>query len=304
MDILEKDAHAKINISLDVLGRREDGYHLVRMVMYSVGLCDRLTFEKINDSKGEIILLAKDPDSLNPLVTMDENNLIYKAAKKLYEEYGIRDSVRITLEKNIPVAAGLAGGSTDAAAALKGINELFDLGVSLDELCAIGKTLGADIPYCIRGGTMLSEGIGEILTPLPDFPKVHIVLAKPACPVSTAEVYKGIDSYDIRDDERPDTDGLIETLKTDVVSIEGDKYEIFLKKISDCMANVLELVTIPLHPEIGEIKKMMEDNGAVKTMMSGSGPTVFGLFTEKDAAGKAVSVIEESGLAKDIFLTS
>ena len=151
---------------------------------------------------------------------------------------------------------------------------------------------------------MLSEGIGEILTPLPDFPKVHIVLAKPACPVSTAEVYKGIDSYDIRDDERPDTDGLIETLKTDVVSIEGDKYEIFLKKISDCMANVLELVTIPLHPEIGEIKKMMEDNGAVKAMMSGSGPTVFGLFTEKDAAGKAVSVIEESGLAKDIFLTS
>ena len=294
MDILVKDAHAKINISLDVLGRREDGYHLVRMVMYSVGLCDRLTFEKINDSKGEIILLAKDPDSLNPLVTMDENNLIYKAAKKLYEEYGIRDSVRITLEKNIPVAAGLAGGSTDAAATLKGINELFDLGVSVDDLCAIGKTLGADIPYCVRGGTMLSEGIGEILTSLPDFPKVHIVLAKPACPVSTAEVYKGIDAYDIKADERPDTDGLMDALNS----------EDSLKKISDCMANVLELVTIPLHPEIGEIKKIMEENGAVKAMMSGSGPTVFGIFESGHAAGKAVSSIEASGLAREIFLTS
>ncbi|MCR5292517.1 MAG: 4-(cytidine 5'-diphospho)-2-C-methyl-D-erythritol kinase [Eubacterium sp.] len=294
MDILVKDAHAKINLSLDVLGRREDGYHLVRMVMYSIGLCDRLTFEKINDSKGEIILLAKDPDSLNPLVTMDENNLIYKAAKKLYEEYGIRDSVRITLEKNIPVAAGLAGGSTDAAATLKGINELFDLGVSVDDLCATGKTLGADIPYCVRGGTMLSEGIGEILTPLPDFPKVHIVLAKPACPVSTAEVYKGIDAYDIRDDERPDTDGLMDALNS----------EDSLKKISDCMANVLELVTIPLHPEIGEIKKIMEENGAVKAMMSGSGPTVFGIFESGHAAGKAVSSIEASGLAREIFLTS
>ena len=294
MDILVKDAHAKINISLDVLGRREDGYHLVRMVMYSVGLCDRLTFEKINDSKGEIILLAKDPDSLNPLVTMDENNLIYKAAKKLYEEYGIRDSVRITLEKNIPVAAGLAGGSTDAAATLKGINELFDLGVSVDDLCAIGKTLGADIPYCVRGGTMLSEGIGEIHTPLPDFPKVHIVLAKPACPVSTAEVYKGIDAYDIKADERPDTDGLMDALNS----------EDSLKKISDCMANVLELVTIPLHPEIGEIKKIMEENGAVKAMMSGSGPTVFGIFESGHAAGKAVSSIEASGLAREIFLTS
>ena len=294
MDILVKDAHAKINLSLDVLGRREDGYHLVRMVMYSVGLCDRLTFEKINDSKGDIILLAKDPDSLNPLVTMDENNLIYKAAKKLYERYGIRDSVRITLEKNIPVAAGLAGGSTDAATTLKGINELFDLGVSVDDLCEIGKTLGADIPYCVRGGTMLSEGIGEILTPLPDFPKVHIVLAKPACPVSTAEVYKGIDAYDIRDDERPDTDGLMDALNS----------EDSLKIISDCMANVLELVTIPLHPEIGEIKKIMEENGAVKAMMSGSGPTVFGIFESSHAAGKAVSSIEASGLARDIFLTS
>ncbi len=306
MENAVKKAYAKINVTLDVLGRREDGYHLVKMIMQSVNLYDVLTFEKtgiLESNKGKvgkdglISLSAKNPDELDSLVTMDENNLIYKAAKLLYDRYDIKEPVHITLEKNIPVAAGLAGGSTDAAATFKGINELFNLGLSVDEMAELGAGLGADIPYCIKGGTMLSEGIGEVLTKLPDFPGVTFVLAKPECPVSTKEVYEGIDAYDIKDGERPDTDRLIELL-----CISSKEKEV-LENMAECMANVLELVTVPLHPEIGTIRDIMKENGAVRAMMSGSGPTVFGIFTDKEKAWAAEAALSESGLVKELFVT-
>ncbi len=305
MDRLEKRAYAKVNITLDVLGRRDDGYHLVQMIMHSVGLYDVLTFERIPDGEGKIYLSAKNPDELDSLVTMDEKNLIYRAAAMLYEAYGIKDSVKIVLEKNIPVAAGLAGGSTDAAAAFKGINELFGLDIPIYELCNYGAKLGADIPYCIQGGTMLSEGIGEILTKLPDFPKAVFVLAKPECAVSTAEVYKGIDAYDIKEHERPLTQGILDVLydlEENSDDPELDMSDDALDIIGECMANVLELVTVPIHPEIGKIKDIMTENGAVRAMMSGSGPTVFGIFRDVETAKAAGAAVTESGLAKNVYV--
>lgn len=284
MDKMELKALGKINLGLDVLGKRPDGYHDVRMVMQTIYLYDQITITK-----------RKEPGiglSTNLFyLPVNENNLAYRAAKLLMDEFEIRSGVDIFLEKHIPVAAGMAGGSSNAAAVLYGINRMFDLGLSMEELMKRGVSLGADVPYCIMRGTVLAEGIGEILTPLPPMPRCQIVVAKPPVSVSTKMVYEKIDSRRIV--EHPDIDGIIEGLK------EGD-----VTKIASCMGNVLEQVTVEEYPVIDKIKKMMNEGGAKGAMMSGSGPTVFGIFTEKSLAKKAALKIREAGLAKQVYVTN
>ena len=284
MDKMELKALGKINLGLDVLGKRPDGYHDVRMVMQTIYLYDQITITK-----------RKEPGiglSTNLFyLPVNENNLAYRAAKLLMDEFEIRSGVDIFLEKHIPVAAGMAGGSSNAAAVLYGINRMFDLGLSMEELMKRGVSLGADVPYCIMRGTVLAEGIGEILTPLPPMPRCQIVVAKPPVSVSTKMVYEKIDSRRIV--EHPDIDGIIEGLK------EGD-----LTKIASRMGNVLEQVTVEEYPVIDKIKKLMNEGGAKGAMMSGSGPTVFGIFTEKSLAKKAALKIREAGLATQVYVTN
>ena len=284
MDKMELKALGKINLGLDVLGKRPDGYHDVRMVMQTIYLYDQITITK-----------RKEPGiglSTNLFyLPVNENNLAYRAAKLLMDEFEIRSGVDIFLEKHIPVAAGMAGGSSNAAAVLYGINRMFDLGLSMEELMKRGVSLGADVPYCIMRGTVLAEGIGEILTPLPPMPRCQIVVAKPPVSVSTKMVYEKIDSRRIV--EHPDIDGIIEGLK------EGD-----VTKIASCMGNVLEQVTVEEYPVIDKIKKLMNEGGAKGAIMSGSGPTVFGIFTEKSLAKKAALKIREAGLAKQVYVTN
>lgn len=284
MDKMELKALGKINLGLDVLGKRPDGYHDVRMVMQTIYLYDQITITK-----------RKEPGiglSTNLFyLPVNENNLAYRAAKLLMDEFEIRSGVDIFLEKHIPVAAGMAGGSSNAAAVLYGINRMFDLGLSMEELMKRGVSLGADVPYCIMRGTVLAEGIGEILTPLPPMPRCQIVVAKPPVSVSTKMVYEKIDSRRIV--EHPDIDGIIDGLK------EGD-----VTKIASRMGNVLEQVTVEEYPVIDKIKKLMNEGGAKGAMMSGSGPTVFGIFTEKSLAKKAALKIREAGLAKQVYVTN
>lgn len=284
MDKMELKALGKINLGLDVLGKRPDGYHDVRMVMQTIYLYDQITITKRKESG---IGLSTNLFYL----PVNENNLAYRAAKLLMDEFEIRSGVDIFLEKHIPVAAGMAGGSSNAAAVLYGINRMFDLGLSMEELMKRGVSLGADVPYCIMRGTVLAEGIGEILTPLPPMPRCQIVVAKPPVSVSTKMVYGKIDSRRIV--EHPDIDGIIEGLK------EGD-----VTKIASCMGNVLEQVTVEEYPVIDKIKKLMNEGGAKGAMMSGSGPTVFGIFTEKSLAKKAALKIREAGLAKQVYVTN
>ena len=284
MDKMELKALGKINLGLDVLGKRPDGYHDVRMVMQTIYLYDQITITKRKESG---IGLSTNLFYL----PVNENNLAYRAAKLLMDEFEIRSGVDIFLEKHIPVAAGMAGGSSNAAAVLYGINRMFDLGLSMEELMKRGVSLGADVPYCIMRGTVLAEGIGEILTPLPPMPRCQIVVAKPPVSVSTKMVYEKIDSRRIV--EHPDIDGIIEGLK------EGD-----VTKIASCMGNVLEQVTVEEYPVIDKIKRLMNEGGAKGAMMSGSGPTVFGIFTEKSLAKKAALKIREAGLAKQVYVTN
>lgn len=276
-------AYAKINIGLDVLRRRSDGYHEVRMIMQTVDLCDDLLFEKTQQPG---IVLKTNNDEL----PVNGDNLICKAAALLFRERGIKEGVKITLTKRIPIAAGMAGGSSDAAATMRGLNELFDMGYSMRELQALGVTLGADIPYCLVGGTMLSEGIGEILTPLPAPPACHLVVAKPDINVSTGFVYGNLHADTLT--EHPDIEGMIEALKTG--SLQG---------ITDRLGNVLETVTVKEYPMIEELKELLRSKGAENALMSGSGPTVFGIFVNREAAEKAASAIKEQGLAGQIYVT-
>ena len=276
-------AYAKINIGLDVLRRRSDGYHEVRMIMQTVDLCDDLLFEKTQQPG---IVLKTNNDEL----PVNGDNLICKAAALLFRERGIKEGVKITLTKRIPIAAGMAGGSSDAAATMRGLNELFDMGYSTRELQALGVTLGADIPYCLVGGTMLSEGIGEILTPLPAPPACHLVVAKPDINVSTGFVYGNLHADTLT--EHPDIEGMIEALKTG--SLQG---------ITDRLGNVLETVTVKEYPMIEELKELLRSKGAENALMSGSGPTVFGIFVNREAAEKAASAIKEQGLAGQIYVT-
>ena len=284
MNQIELKALAKINLGLDVLGRRENGYHDVRMVMQSIYLYDEVKIEK-TEAPG--IALAS---NLSFLPT-GEGNIAYKAAQLLTEEFEIGEGVKITLNKHIPVAAGLAGGSSNAAAVLFGMNRMFRLGLTQDELMARGVRLGADVPYCIMRGTVLAEGIGEELSVLPAMPKCTVLIAKPPVSVSTKVVYEALDAKEIV--EHPDIDGIIEGLK---------KHS--LKQVAACMGNVLEDVTIPMHPVIDRIKQEMIDAGALNAMMSGSGPTVFGLFESRAAAREAQRRIREKSLTRQVYVTS
>ena len=283
MDKLELKALGKINLGLDVLGRRDNGYHDVRMVMQTVYLYDQI---KIERTKEPGIQLSTNLFYL----PVNENNLAYQAANLLMEEFQISEGVKITLDKHIPVAAGMAGGSSNAAAVLFGINQMFSLGLSQKELMERGVTLGADVPYCIMRGTVLAEGIGEILTPLPDMPKCYILIAKPPISVSTKMVYEKLDAHEIQ--EHPDIDGILHGLENQD-----------LQQIASCMGNVLEKVTIEEYPVIEEIKSVMKDNGALNAMMSGSGPTVFGIYDDKQQAKNAASKIKELQLAKQVYVT-
>lgn len=283
MEQICKNAYAKINLALDVLRKRTDGYHEVKMIMQTVDIYDTLTFTKREESG---IILKTDKEGLSS----GTDNLIYKAAECLMKEAGITQGVEITLQKRIPIAAGMAGGSTDAAAALTGLNELFALDFSLEKLQKIGVTLGADIPYCLMGGCALSEGIGEILTKLPPPPQCILVIAKPPLNVSTKFVYENLHADSLP--YHPDVDGMTEAIRDG--SLEG---------ITGRLGNVLETVTIQEYPVIDDIKKRMKNAGAENALMSGSGPTVFGIFTQKEHADKAAEQIKESNLAKEVFVT-
>lgn len=277
-------AYAKINLGLDVLRRREDGYHEVRMIMQTIQMYDQLDMEKTDEPGIHLTTNLS-------FIPTDESNLVYKAAKLLMDRYQLTDGVKIHLNKVIPVAAGMAGGSSDAAATLVGINKLFGLGLSKKQLMEIGVQIGADVPYCVMRGTALAEGIGEILTPLAPAPECYVLIGKPAISVSTPFVYKNLKLNE--ETVHPDIDGMIQALEN------HDLYG-----ITDRMGNVLESVTISAFPEIETIKNHMKEHGAVNAMMSGSGPTVFGIFDSKEKAEVAYQQLKESNLVKQIFLTT
>lgn len=279
---LQLKAYAKINLGLDVVRRREDGYHEVRMVMQTIKLYDKLTFR----------LLEEDEIRLKTnlgFLPVNEDNLVYKAVKLLKDTYDVKKGLEIDLFKCIPVAAGMAGGSTDCAAALVGATKMFGLDLSKQELMELGVKLGADVPYCVLRGTALSEGIGEILTPLPPMPDCYILIAKPSISVSTKFVYENLKANEL--ERHPDIDGMVDAIKKG--SLQG---------ITDRMENVLEIVTIPAYPVIEEIKNCMKENGAINSLMSGSGPTVFGIFDTEEQAEKARDVIRKNDLAQQVYV--
>ena len=286
MDKIQLKALAKINLGLDVLRRREDGYHEVKMIMQTIGLHDDLEIRKTKTPGIQV------KTNLYYLPT-NENNLVYKAAKLLMDEFQIQDGVSIQLKKRIPVAAGMAGGSSDGAAVLWGINQMYGLGLSMQALMERGVRLGADVPYCIQRGTALAEGIGEKLSVLPPMPKCTILIAKPGISVSTKFVYENLHANDLKPEQHPDVDSMIEAMRQKDLGL-----------LCSRMGNVLETVTIPAYPAINEIKRTMIDNGAIGSMMSGSGPTVFGIFDSPTAAKQAMKAVRAAKLAKQICLTT
>lgn len=288
MELLKLQAYGKINLSLDVLRKREDGYHDVRMIMQTVKLHDNIDLYRTKKPGIEIHTNLS-------FLPVNENNLMYKAAKLIMDEFHIEDGVRLDLKKVIPVSAGMAGGSTDAASVLYGMNRMFGLGLTDAELRARGVTLGADVPFCLMRGTALSEGIGEILTPLPKLPHCSIVLAKPGISVSTKLVYTSLHVSELPPEAHPNVDRVITALE------QQD-----LKAVADNMGNILETVTSRSYPEIDALKEKMLSFGALNSMMSGSGSTVFGIF---DNAAKAKLCYEslrfgkDRELAKQVYLT-
>lgn len=286
MDKIQLKALAKINLGLDVLRRREDGYHEVKMIMQTIGLHDDLEIRKTKTPGIQV------KTNLYYLPT-NENNLVYKAAKLLMDEFQIQDGVSIQLKKRIPVAAGMAGGSSDGAAVLWGINQMYGLGLPMQALMERGVRLGADVPYCIQRGTALAEGIGEKLSVLPPMPKCTILIAKPGISVSTKFVYENLHANDLKPEQHPDVDSMIEAMRQKDLGL-----------LCSRMGNVLETVTIPAYPVINEIKRTMMDNGAIGSMMSGSGPTVFGIFDSPVAAKQAMKAVRAAKLAKQICLTT
>ena len=282
MDTIQMKALAKVNLGLDVIRRREDGYHEVKMIMQTLDLFDHVTLEK-RDEAGITL------ETNLSFLPVDEQNIAYRAAKMLMDEFQIPGGLHIKIEKNIPVAAGMAGGSTNGAAVLYGMNKIYQLGLSTKELMERGVRLGADVPYCILRGTVLSEGIGEVLTPVAPMPDCYILVAKPPISVSTKHVYENLKLDQIK--THPDIDGMIDALAAkDLVGITSR------------MENVLETVTISEHPEIQLIKDQMMEAGALNALMSGSGPTVFGIFEDKEQGMKAREYVEEKGLARQIYL--
>lgn len=263
--MIEINAFAKINLTLDILHKRSDGYHEVAMVMQAVSLKDKVTVQRA----GDIVVSTNIPK-----LACDESNLAYKAAKLVKNTYGINEGAKIFLEKHIPMAAGLAGGSADAAAVLRALNKLWSLDLETEELKRLGAMLGSDVPFCLVGGTMLATGRGEILAPLPALPDCYLILAKPRISVSTAWVYQHYNADKV--ERHPNTEAMRRYLQQR--DIQGAAKEI---------CNVLESVTIPQHPEIAYLKQQMTDYGAINSMMSGSGPTVFGLMPDETTAQAA-----------------
>jgi 4-diphosphocytidyl-2-C-methyl-D-erythritol kinase len=281
---IEKRAYGKINLGLDVTGKREDGYHLVKMVMQTVNLWDDMTFEEVDS---DIIEISSNVAELGS----DDSNIVYRACDLLKKTYDVKTGIRIELVKKLPMAAGMAGGSTDAAATLVAANELWGLNLSRAELMELGLKLGADVPYCIMRGTALAEGIGEILTPVRPMPNCFILIAKPPVSVSTASVYKGLRLNELA--SHPDIDKMLTYIEN------GD-----LSGIVACLENVLETVTVPMHPEIGVIKDFMKEHGALGALMSGSGPTVFGIYGDRETAENAKKFIESENLANQVYVTT
>lgn len=284
MKELDVRARAKINISLDVLRKRPDGYHDVKMIMQTIDLYDQLRFKKIEEDTIQI-------KTNLPFLPTDERNLVYKVIRHMKNAYQIQSGVQAHIYKMIPVAAGLAGGSADAGETIKAMNKLFDLKLSMDEMLAIGKQFGADIPYCMIGGTALAEGIGEQITFLDDFPECYVVLVKPNFGVSTAHVYGNLKVDALT--EHPETDTLIQA-----ISVKD------LTTIGQHLCNVLESVTAPQYPEIQEIKDELVRGGAIGALMSGSGPSVYGLFENLEAAKESANQLKNKGLAKFVRVTT
>ena len=275
-------ARAKINLGLDVVRKREDGYHEVRMIMQMINLYDKITMRRITESEIRVTTNL-------PYLPVNEDNLVYRAAKLLMDEFQVTEGVEIELQKYIPVAAGMAGGSSDAAAVMVGVNRIFHLGLTKKQLMERGVKIGADVPFCIMRGTALAEGIGEVLTPLPAMPHCSLVIAKPKIHVSTKFVYGNLKANELK--EHPDIDGQVQALR------EGSLEQLVAK-----MGNVLETVTIPAYPVIDEIKKTMLKNDAMGAMMSGSGPTVFGVFEREERAQEVCRLLKKEGAAKQIYL--
>ena len=283
MESIRLKARAKINLGLDVIGRRENGYHDVRMVMQTVGLYDRIIMTRIPEKEISI-------KSIIGFLPVNENNLVYKAIMLMKSKYKLDGGIEVDLNKFIPVAAGMAGGSSDAASALFGMNRLYELNLPIGELMNIGVEIGADVPYCIMRGTALAEGIGEKLTRLPDMPFCHILIAKPPVNVSTKLVYENLDSTQIK--SHPDIDGIIEAIKLKDVALVASR-----------MGNVLESVTVPLYPVIDSFKSYMIEHGAINAMMSGSGPTVFGIFPDEQSMIACQQFLRQKGEARQVYTT-
>lgn len=283
--LLTLSANAKINLTLDILGTREDGYHEVAMIMQEISLHDTLSMGKINQGISLTIAIEGQKGTL----PADESNLCWKAAALVQKEYNLQEGVEIHLTKRIPMAAGLAGGSADAAAVLKGMNHLFRLGTTEARLCELGARLGSDIPFCIMGGTMLATGRGEVLTRLPSFPRLSVVLAKPPVGVSTAWAYKTYDAG--YDGPHPDNEAMLEAIHG------GDAH-----KAASLLCNVLEGVTETEHPVIADYKRLMMEHGAMASMMSGSGPTVFGLVREKQQAWHLADTLKKYDGEAGVFV--
>lgn len=285
MKKIVKKAYAKVNLALDVLQKREDGYHDVRMIMQNISIFDVLTFE-VNESANERkISLSVNKDA----IPTDDRNLVYKAVRLMFDIYDINADIDIYLEKNIPAEAGMAGGSTDCAAAIHAVNELFDLKLDMKTLMDIGVKLGADVPYCILGHTALSEGIGEILTPINSLSDCYFLVVKPPVGVSTKMVYTNLRVNEL--EHHPDIDGMISALN------ERD-----VKKVSAHMENVLETVTARMYPEIERLKCIMKEQGALNAIMSGSGPTVFGIYTDEATANQAGEFIRSQNISDEIYV--
>lgn len=284
-------AFAKINIALDIVGRRDDGYHLVDMIMQDINLFDILSFEIIEDKKGEVVIELKKPD---PNIPLDDKNLITKAIKLMMELYNIKDSVKVILDKRIPAAAGMAGGSTDCAASIKAMNELFSLNLSIDEMKEIGVRLGADVPYCLVGKTKRARGIGEILDDISAMPdNLYYLIAKPEGGISTKEMYEAYDS--LLEVNHPNIEKLITAIeRKDIAAVKNN------------MGNVLEPVTRKGVKAIKMIEDIMNRNDAIVSMMTGSGPTVFGIYDDKSKADKIKILLEKElskeGLKADLFV--
>lgn len=283
MDKLQLKAYGKINLGLDVIRKRPDGYHDLDMIMQMVDVYDDVIIEK---KAGEEIVVKADA----AVLSNGKDNLAYMAAKMLFDEFGIKSGVEITIHKRIPIAGGMAGGSSDCATTLIGINEMFNLGLSKQQLMERGVKLGADVPYCVIGGTAIARGIGEVLTPLPTPPQCHVIIAKPPISVSTAYVYGHIRPDEIT--KRPDIEQMTLAIK------EQD-----LNKLSNLLYNVMEEVTVSEYPVIEKLKSIMLENGALSSIMSGSGPTVFGLFDDREKAQAAMKALESKELTEQLYLT-